>query len=384
MLDRKKLENLETDHLASYAVKNSQSKGRYFPEEEHPFRTAFQRDRDRIIHCSAFRRLEYKTQVFVYHEGDYYRTRLTHSIEVAQISRSIAKALRLNEDLAEAIALAHDLGHPPFGHSGEKILNELMKDHKGFEHNQQSVRIVTKLEKRNPEFPGLNLSKEVLEGMNKHSTKYDHPRKAKGDKNCFPFLESQIVDFSDAIAYNSHDLDDGITSLLLNVDMLNNVRFWRDNYKTIEKKYPSADFTIKKYQVIRMIINQLVTDLVFQTLKNIKRFNILQARDAQNCKEAVVSFSPEIEKKNSELKSFLFNNLYKHHRVARMELKAEKIIKELFNTYKNHPVILPQKVQQKFNHELKERAICDYIAGMTDRYAMDEYKKLFDPYQNLI
>lgn len=379
MVTKKKLENFDTDRLASYAMKNHLSKGRYYHEDEHPFRTAFQRDRDRIIHCSAFRRLEYKTQVFVYHEGDYYRTRLTHSIEVAQISRSITKTLRLNEDLAEAIALAHDLGHPPFGHSGEQILNKLMKDHGGFEHNQQSLRIVTKLEKRYPEYPGLNLSREVLDGMNKHSTDYDNPH----NKNRFSFLESQIVDFSDGIAYNSHDLDDGITSSLINSNMLKDIRLWSHNFKKVDEKYPEADFTIKKYQVIRSIINQLVTDLNFQTLKNIKNFNIHEHGDVENCNNPVVSFSPEMEEKNSELKNFLFNNLYKHYRVVRMEIKAEKIITELFDTYFNHPVVLPPKVQQEMKSETKERAICDYISGMTDRYAMGEYKKLFDPYSKV-
>lgn len=379
MVSKEKLESFNTDKLASYAMKDHLSKGRHYHEDEHPFRTAFQRDRERIIHCSAFRRLEYKTQVFVYHEGDYYRTRLTHSIEVAQISRSITKALRLNEDLAEAIALAHDLGHPPFGHSGEHILNKLMKDHGGFEHNRQSLRIVTKLEKRYPDYPGLNLSREVLDGMNKHSTDYDNPH----NKNGFSFLESQIVNFSDGIAYNSHDLDDGITSSLINPNMLKDIRLWSHNFKTIDEKYPEADFTIKKYQVIRSIINQLVTDLNFQTLKNIKNFNIHEHGDVENCNNPVVSFSPEMEEKNSELKSFLFNKLYKHHRVVRMEIKAERIITELFNTYFNHPVVLPPKVQQEMKSEKKERAICDYISGMTDRYAMGEYKKLFDPYSKV-
>lgn len=383
MLIREEQEKWEEDKLASYAVKSSQSKGRRYPEKEHPYRTAFQRDRDRVIHCSAFRRLEYKTQVFVYHEGDYYRTRLTHTIEVSQISRSIAKALRLNDDVAEAVALAHDLGHPPFGHSGEHILNDLMKANGGFEHNLQSLRIVKKLEKRYPEYSGLNLTQEVLEGMSKHSTEYDKPQTTDNDNNMFPLLESQIVDFADGIAYNSHDLDDGITSDLINEDMLSDVRLWRDNFKVIGKSNPTADFTVKKYQVIRTIINQLVTDLVSQTLGNIKKRNIQKPEDVRNCSVAIVSFSPEIEEKNSELKKFLYKNLYKHHRVVRMELKAEKIIKELFETYLNRHVVLPPKVQQEMEKEAKERVVCDYIAGMTDRFAMDEYKKLFDPYSRV-
>jgi dGTPase len=383
MLSREEQEKWEVDKLASYAAKSSISKGRHYQEKEHPYRTAFQRDRDRIIHCSAFRRLEYKTQVFVYHEGDYYRTRLTHTIEVSQISRSIAKALSLNEDVAEAVALAHDLGHPPFGHSGEHILNDLMNDNGGFEHNLQSLRIVKKLEKRYLEYPGLNLTQEVLEGMSKHSTEYDKPQATDDDNNMFPLIESQIVDFADGIAYNSHDLDDGVTSDLINEDMLSDVRLWRDNFDIIEKNNPSVDFTVKKYQVIRSIINQLVTDLVSQTLKNIKKHNIQKPENVKNCSIAIVSFSPEMEEKNSELKTFLYKNLYKHHRVVRMELKAEKIIKELFQTYLNRHVVLPPKEQRKMEQESKERVICDYIAGMTDRYAMDEYKKLFDPYSRV-
>ncbi len=383
MLSREDQEKWEAEKLVSYAIKSNQSKGRIHPEKEHAYRTAFQRDRDRVIHCSAFRRLEYKTQVFVYHEGDYYRTRLTHSIEVAQISRSIAKALRLNEDLSEAVALAHDLGHPPFGHSGEHILNKLMKKHGGFEHNLQSLRIVKKLEKRYLEYSGLNLSREVLEGMSKHSTEYDKPRSTGKGKKKFPSLESQIVDYADGIAYNSHDLDDGITSDLLSLDMLNDVSLWQDNFIDVDKKNSTIDFTVKKYQVIRTIINQLVTDLVFQTLKNIKKFNIKKPEDVSNCKVAIVAFSPKMDKKNKELKKFLFKNLYKNHRVVRMELKAEKIIKELFNTYLKRHVVLPPKVQREMENEKKERVICDYIAGMTDRYAMNEYQKLFDPYSRV-
>lgn len=383
MLTREEQEKWEEEKLASYAAKSSRSKGRHYPEKEHPYRTAFQRDRDRVIHCSAFRRLEYKTQVFVYHEGDYYRTRLTHTIEVSQIARSIAKALRLNEDMAEAVALAHDLGHPPFGHSGEHILNTLMKANGGFEHNLQSLRIVKKLEKRYPEYSGLNLTEEVLEGMSKHSTEYDKPQTTGEDNNVFSLLESQIVDFADGIAYNSHDLDDGITSDLINEEMMSDVRLWRDNFETIGKNNPTADFTVKKYQVIRTIINQLVTDLVLQTLENIKKYNIQKPEDVRNSSAAIVSFSPEIEEKNSELKKFLYKNLYKHHRVVRMELKAEKIIKELFGTYLKRHVVLPPKVQQEMEKEAKERVICDHIAGMTDRFAMDEYKKLFDPYSRV-
>ncbi len=386
MVQRVKLKkNYEDENLAPYAIKGKDSKGRRYKEEEHPYRSAFQRDRDRIIHSSAFRRLEYKTQVFVYHEGDYYRTRLTHTIEVAQISRSITKALGLNEVLAEAIALAHDLGHPPFGHSGEKILDSLMKDRGGFEHNKQSLRIVDELERRYPAFNGLNLTFEVREGISKHSTEYDHPLTSDSEMDLSPSLESQIVDYSDGIAYNSHDLDDGITSDMIEVKRLEEIALWEENIKRIEKLYHNIDFKMKKYQVIRMIIDQQATDFVNQTLNNIERFNIKSVSDIRNKDGYIASFSQEMEKKNNELKRFLKANLYEHQRIVRMESKAERFITELFNAYTKSPKTLPPDIYMKVmdNQKNKERLICDYIAGMTDRYALDEYKKLFDPYEKV-
>lgn len=372
------METREAENFAPYAMKSRDSAGRKYPETEHPFRTSFQRDRDRVVHSSAFRRLEYKTQVFVYHEGDYYRTRLTHTIEVAQIARTIARALSVNEDLAEAVALAHDLGHPPFGHSGEKALNELMKEHGGFEHNRQSLRMVEELEQKYPDFPGLNLTAEVLEGLKKHSTEYDHPDLEEEDGNSFSILESQIVNYADGIAYNSHDLDDGITSDMIDVEKLEKISLWRENVKKIEASGKKLGFKMKKYQVVRMIINQQVTDLIQHTTKNIREWGIDSVDKIRSQTCPVVSFSPSMQEKNQELKDFLKNNLYRHFRVMRMENKAKRITRELFTTYVNQIELLPHFPDKVPSHLSKERIVCDHIAGMTDRFALSEMKKLFD------
>jgi dGTPase len=378
-MQREKFEIFEAESLSPYAMKSRDSAGRKHPEKEHPFRTAFQRDRDRIVHSSAFRRLEYKTQVFIYHEGDYYRTRLTHTIEVAQIGRTIARALGLNEDLAEAVALAHDLGHPPFGHSGEKALNAMMEGHGGFEHNRQSLRIVDELERKYPDFPGLNLSEEVREGLEKHSTDYDHPELTKEQKKVSPTLEAQVVDYADGIAYNSHDLDDGITSDMIDVDQLEKITLWRENVGGMEFSGKSRDFKMKKYQAIRSIINQQVTDLIEQTMKNIEEGAINTMEKVRSHPVHIVSFSPFMQEKNQELKDFLRKNLYRHYRVNRMENKAKIIIKKLFSTYVNQIELLPLFPDHLPEGMAKERLVCDYIAGMTDRFALSEMKKLFDP-----
>ncbi len=372
----------ESKRLAPYAMYSRDTKGRRHSEPEHPYRTAFQRDRDRIIHCSAFRRLEYKTQVFVYHEGDYYRTRLTHTLEVAQISRSAARALGLNEDLSEAISLAHDLGHSPFGHSGEKILNELMKGYGGFEHNKQSLRIIDHIENRYPEFRGLNLTYEVREGIAKHKTEYDDPAFEEFGASS-PTLEAQIVDYSDAIAYNSHDLDDGVTSEMIDMESLKEVRIWEENYQRIKQEFNDISPNILKYQVVRAIINQQVTDLVSQTKENIEKYGIRSIADVKNSSERAVSFSKDMKLRDRELKDFLKKNMYNHYRVKRMEDKAGRFIKELFDAYLGKVELLPPNVQKDLKIEKKERLICDYIAGMTDRFAIQEYKKLFDPYERV-
>ena len=376
MIKRIDLEKLESTTLAPYAMKSGESQGRQHPEEEHPYRTRFQRDRDRIIHTSAFRRLEYKTQVFVYHEGDYYRTRLTHSLEVAQIARSICKSLQLNEDLAESVALSHDLGHPPFGHTGQDVLNRLMKDHGGFEHNKQSLRIVKLLEKRYPEFDGLNLTWEVLEGICKHTKDEENPiTSAEGVR--YPSLEAQIADLSDAIAYNAHDLDDGITSDLLDLDQLRKVALWKENEDRFDEKYSGLDFKLKKYQVVRGIINELVSDLREATLKNIKSHDVKTVGEVRRAPTRIAAFGKEFAEKNKELKKFLHKNMYSHRKVLRMEFKAGLTLDGIFAAYTKMPGLLPESVLKNESHGTLERRICDYVSGMTDRYALNEHKNLY-------
>ena len=386
MFKRERYIDSEARNLAPYAAKSAGTRGRKFEEEEHPFRTPFQRDRDRVIHSHAFRRLEYKTQVFVYHEGDHYRTRLTHSIEVAQISRTIARALGLNEDLSEAIALAHDLGHPPFGHSGERVLNTLMKEAGGFEHNAQSLRVVEKLEKRYPEFDGLNLTWEVREGIAKHSSAHDSPsQNAEFKEWRFPSLEAQIVDIADEIAYNNHDIDDGLSSRILAPEALDNVKIWKINIEEAKKGLQGRDFEVVKPRTIIRIINAQVTDLVETVKKTIEDDGIKSIAQVRRRLEPVAKFSPAMEELNRGLKRFLGQNLYSHHRVIRMADKAERIIKKLFKAYMREPRLLPPATHGLIEQDErgKERVICDYIAGMTDRFALNEYKKLFDPFEKV-
>lgn len=377
MKTREELELLEEQGLAPYAQRSKTSKGRQYPEAEHPYRTAYQRDRDRVIHSSAFRRLQYKTQVFVNHEGDYYRTRITHTMEVAQIARSIARSLGLNQDLTEAVALAHDLGHTPFGHSGEKVLNEIMKNDGGFEHNAQSYRIVTHLEDRYPDFRGLNLTYEVLEGVDKHRTRYDRPG---GDGEQYT-LEAQIVDLSDEIAYTSHDIDDGLTSGLLDFDGLAQVPLWKRNADKVKAHHPQLSKDKIKYQVVRLIIDELVTNLLNETLERIAKFNVKTVDDVRRAAEEMAAFSNEARKDFLDMKSYLFQNMYRHQRVTRVEAKAAKVIQELFKLYESDPSILPSNTREKIKNKLEpvRRIIGDYIAGMTDRYAIEEHEKLTNP-----
>ncbi len=383
-LNKKGYAELEAGRLAPYASLSSNTRGRRHPEAEHPFRTPFQRDRDRVVHCAAFRRLEYKTQVFVYHEGDHYRTRLTHTIEVAQISRTIARALGLNEDLAEAIALAHDLGHPPFGHTGEDELDKLMKSHGGFEHNAQSLRIVEELERKYPGFNGLNLTWEVREGIVKHNSEHDRPGlNDEYDREKSAPLEAQIVDIADEIAYNNHDIDDGISSEMIAPEALSAVGLWRDNFDEARKRNPEAEFKILKSQTIIRIINAQVTDLVDTILKAVEAGGFSSANDVRAV-PPIARFSPGMENKNRELKGFLKENLYNHHRVIRMADKARRILRALFSAYMREPKLLPPRTFAAIDRGgEKERIVCDYVAGMTDRFALDEYKKLFDPYEKV-
>ncbi len=380
MLMREEAEVREREQLAPYAVLSATSKGRQTTENECEFRTCFQRDRDRIVHCSAFRRLEYKTQVFVNHEGDYYRTRLTHSLEVAQIARGMSRALRLNEDLSEVIALAHDLGHTPFGHSGEEALNRLMKDHGGFEHNRQSFRIVTLLEHRYPTFEGLNLSLESLEGIAKHSSDYDHPTFQFLQIEGYPTLEAQLVNLADEISYSNHDLDDGLQSRMLTFEGLASVKLWRKMFDQVLHDHPNADGKVIKVQTIRRLIHFLVGDVQRETDRRIQERKIKTLEDVRRDGKNLVGFSQELQDQFMELKRYLFKNMYRHYRVERMAHKAERIIEDLFTTYCKNPRIIPPNAFVGREDSPLERKIADYIAGMTDRFALDEHTKLFDPH----
>ncbi|MFA5794938.1 MAG: deoxyguanosinetriphosphate triphosphohydrolase [Candidatus Brocadiia bacterium] len=382
---REILEQNEEKMLAPYAMKSSQSLGRRYDEPEHGYRTAFQRDRDRIIHSTAFRRMEYKTQVFVNYEGDHYRTRLTHTIEVTQIARTIARALGLNEDLAETVALAHDIGHTPFGHAGEEALHDLMKDAGGFEHNAQGLRVVELLERRYPQFTGLNLSYEVRESIIKHNTTYDRPTPNKDyHPEWHPLLEAQVVDIADIIAYNNHDLDDGIRAGLIKEIHLADISLWqkasREHKKTMD---PLTQENFLRPQTVITLINMFVTDLIANTLKRLKEYNINSIEDVHNSQACLVCLSEGLEKERKQLEKFLYQNVYRNYKVARMAEKARRFMESLFNTYQKEPQQLPPRYQQMAKEDSQgyeiglKRAIADYLAGMTDRYAQQEYEKLF-------
>lgn len=375
----------ERPDLAGYAAHSALSRGRKHSEAFRDDRPAFERDRDRIIHCAAFRRLEYKTQVFVNHEGDYYRTRLTHSLEVAQIGKGIARRLKLNEELTEALALAHDLGHTPFGHTGEEVLNRLMQGHGGFEHNRQSFRVVDELEERYPGFNGLNLSWEVREGIIKHSSTYDNPPELLHEfmPGVVPTIEAQIINFADEIAYNNHDIDDGLKSGFITLAQLEQVELWKETCDDIDRQYAGIEPERRKYQTISALIGLLIRDLTDTTLANIREHRIDSLEDLRRVNRQVVSLSPEIARKNKALKHFLFHNLYRHFKVERMRIKAERYLTNLFETYVKTPTLLPRKYQKKMEEIGRERVVCDYIAGMTDRYALDEFKRLFEPYERV-
>ena len=378
MNTRLELETLEERSLAPYGMRSKNSKGRQYPENEAEYRTAFQRDRDRILHTTAFRRLEYKTQVFITYEGDYYRTRLTHTLEVTQIGRTIARALGVNEDLVEAICLAHDLGHPPFGHSGEAALAKLMKDHGGFDHNKQSLRIVTFLERRYADFPGLNLTWETREGIVKHESEYDVADARDYNPELRASIEAQIANVADELAYTAHDLDDGLRSGMITPTMLEGITLWEILVESVGWKGPELD-ELSRHRMIRRLIGLEVSDLVHTSDLLIKEARLSSPEDAQRLPYNVVTFSEEMVRRNRPLKDFLFMNLYRHHRVVRMQTKAERIISELFNAYRSEPQMLPRHIQETIEERGLERTICDYIAGMTDRFAVEEYNKLFEP-----
>ena len=384
MLTRTEIEKQEHSLLASYAVKSAESKGRNYRENEHVYRSLYQRDKDRIIYSTAFRRLEYKTQVFVNHEGDHYRTRLTHTLEVTQIAKTIARALRLNTELVEAIALAHDLGHTPFGHSGEDALGKLMAEHNGFDHNSQGLRVVELLEKIYPDFPGLNLTYEVKEGIIKHSTPFDKAKPCSDFENSgSPPLEVQVVDIADEIAYDNHDLDDGLASGLITEDKLSTIKLWKKSSQAIKERYPKLDKKIGRAQTIRSLINLQVTDLIENTEKNFEKFKIKTLSDVRKFENRLVTFTPEISALRKPLRNFLMKDLYNHYRVIRMSKKAYRFIENLFVTYADNPEQLPKAQSAQLKTEDKFRVVCDYIAGMTDRYALEEYNKFFDPYKKV-
>ena len=380
---REERERKEAAELAPYAALNSLTRGRQYPEEEHLYRLAFERDRDRIIHCSAFRRMEYKTQVFFYHEGDYFRTRLTHSLEVAQLSRSVALALDLNAILAEAVALAHDLGHTAFGHAGERAMDALMAENGGFEHNLQSLRVVDLLEYRYPRFSGLNLSWEVREGIAKHSTDYDKPEIAVFGEDQ-PSLEAQVVEIADEIAYNNHDLDDGLTSRMIDLEQLQDIAIWREVADAVRRDIPGIKRSMLKHEAIRRIINWQVSDLITNIRRNIDEMRITSREDLFAAGARVAVFSAGMDEMNRELKAFLRENLYQHYRVIRMAEKATRILTDLFQAYSEKPRQLPPHVYRRIEgNGSASRVICDYMAGMTDKFALDEHKKLFDPMERV-
>lgn len=375
---RQQLEEKERQFLAPYAMLSENSKGRKYDDHEPDYRTAFQRDRDRIIHSEAFRKLEYKTQVFVNDAGDYYRTRLTHTLEVAQIGRTLARALGANEDLTETICLAHDLGHPPFGHAGEYILDKVMADHGGFNHNYQSYRVITELENRYPGWPGLNLTYEVREGIAKHETEYDLSEAADFDPNLQGSLEAQISDFADELAYNAHDLDDGLQAGLLTPDQLNELEIWQILCDRLNWRGHTLT-EVERHHFIRELVGMQVSDVLQTTTTRLREHNIQSVDDVQRFPEKLIAYSEPQHQRNRALKAFLYQNMYHHYRIVRMQVRAEQFISGLFVRYVGDPRQLPPHYQQQVDTQGVHRAVADYIASMTDRSALLEYSQLFDP-----
>lgn len=371
IIKREDLEGRELEILAPYAVKSAESKGRSFKEKEDPYRTCFQRDRDRIIHCKAFRRLNGKTQVFIAGYGDHYRSRMTHSMEVAQFGRDIARQLNLNQDLAEAIGLAHDLGHTPFGHAGQDAMNEVMEKHGSrFEHNEQSFRVVHELERKSEDYKGLNLSFEVLDGLLKHRTRYDRP---KAFDHFMPSLEAQIVNIADEIAYQSHDIDDGLRSGILTSEGLMELEVWK--YAAADKKHSDIP-EVQQYQMVTSIMSLLVNDLAQNTNELVTKMGIKSVDELYAREEQIAGFSDNVAKMGAELKDYLYANFYNAKEVMKYNMEGKKVIAGLFNTFYDHPEKLPEKYQAKLKELEKHEVVKDYIAGMTDSFAMDLYHKL--------
>ena len=373
---------------APYAAQDATSRGRRHREDAPAYRSEYQRDRDRIIHCGAFRRLEYKTQVFVNHEGDLFRTRLTHSIEVAQIGRSIARTLALNEDLTEAISLAHDLGHTPFGHSGQDALNACMRDYGGFEHNLQSLRVVDVLEERYAEFPGLNLTFETREGILKHCSQKNAEQLGELGKRFLekkqPNLEAQVANLADEIAYNNHDVDDGLRSGLITIEQLQEVTLFGEQYQVVIQRHPNLPERVRIHEIVRRMINLLVVDLTEESRRRLVASKIDSIEEVRNAGHSLIGFSAPVREQSLALKRFLRTQLYDHYRVRRMTRKAERIITDLFGVFMGDPRLLPPQFQAKVRAAPDDslahaRVVADYIAGMTDRYAIREHRRLFDP-----
>jgi dGTPase len=370
----------EDEALAPYAMRTRQSRGRRHPEEQHPFRTLYQRDRDRIVHCTAFRRLMHKTQVLVTQTNDHHRTRLTHTLEVAQISRTIARRLGLNEDLTEAIALSHDLGHPPFGHAGERALDECMAEHGGFEHNLHALRIVEVLEYRYADFPGLNLSWEVLEAMALHSKRRNAPEIVEFAGVGQPLLEAQVADAADSLAYDAHDVDDALSVGLIAPADLGEVELWHRVLEKVQRQH--GDLPPEQFQptMIRHLIDSLVRDLLEHTLQRLRQERIRSVADVRNAPAPLVEPSPALRVLKIELEQFLGRHVYNHFRVLRMAVKGSRIIRQLFDEFCRVPRLLPERYSRRIGDQRPERTVCDYVAGMTDRYAQDEFLRLFQPY----
>jgi dGTPase len=391
-----------SSELAPYAAKASQSRGRLVPEAESPPRSAFARDRDRIVHSAAFRRLKHKTQVFVFHEGDHFRTRLTHSIEVAQIARSIARVLRLDEDLTEALALAHDLGHTPFGHAGERELDKLMKPYGGFDHNAQALRIVTKLEHRYAAFDGLNLTWETLEGLVKHNgplvDKHGHALGHYKDHGLpaaiieyteahdlqlasFASAEAQVAAISDDIAYNAHDIDDGLRAKLFNVIDLGDIPLVGQALGSVLSAYPDLETTRLIHETVRRVISGMVADVLSQAAKSVAATAVKSSDAVRALHKPLISFGAQMHENNKVLQGFLSQSMYRHQRVLEIMERAQRVIRDLFDAYMNDPQLLPEDWRE--THKVSDptryaRQVCDFIAGMTDRYALDQHKRLFD------
>ena len=377
MRARAESEERERQRLAPFAQKSGDSAGREHPEPRHPFRLEYERDRARIIHCRAFRRLEYKTQVFLNGTGDHLRTRLTHTIEVASISRTIARALGLNEDLAEAIALAHDLGHPPFGHSGEEMLDALMREHGGFDHNAQSLRVVEVVEQKYPRFRGLNLSWEVREGLRKHARFYDPPNNVAGEKYHCPSLEAQIANLADEITYYSHDLDDGLEFKLITARQLSELIVWQQSLEQVRKDFPRLRGRELTSYVIRCMIDRQVQDVIATSSARITKTKVQSADAVRREKRPLIRYSEELLRANKKMRRFLYKNLYYHPAVAGVNERVCRMLREVFEAYLQKPARLGVSTAQRLEQEGLHRTVCDYLSGMTDRYLIEEHQRLF-------